>query len=57
MPNLKTVIKPRGHFMQNRALETILGLALVLVGCLLLYDAWDARGKKMPWPMGGLAPW
>jgi hypothetical protein len=56
MPNLKNAITP-GHFIKSRPIETALGLFLVIAGCLLLYDAFDARGKKMPWPLGGLAPW
>ena len=30
---------------------------MFLLGCFLIYDAYDARGKKMPWPASGLAPW
>ena len=30
---------------------------MFLVGALLLYDAFDARGKKMPWPAGAVTPW
>jgi putative Mn2+ efflux pump MntP len=53
----KRLTKRSGHFMKNRKGEIILGLVLVVVGCLLLWDAFDNRGKKMPWPGGGLAPW
>lgn len=49
--------KPGQHYMKNRKAEIALGIVLFLVGCLLLYDAFDARGKKLPWPAGGLAPW
>lgn len=51
------VPKPSGHFIQNRALETAIGLILAIVGMYLLWDAFDNRGKKMPWPASGLAPW
>ena len=58
MPNVKHAILPKGqHFIQHRGIETILGFILVIIGCLLLYDAFDDRGKKMIWPLGGLAPW
>jgi hypothetical protein len=50
-------VKIRGHFMQNRKLEICLGLLAFIGGCFLLWDAFDNRGKKMPWPAGGLAPW
>lgn len=54
---LKDAIKPHGHFMRDRKSEIILGLVLFLVGCILLYDAFDGRGKKMPWPAGVVTPW
>jgi hypothetical protein len=47
----------RGHLIESRPKEILLGLALFIIGCALLYDAFDNRGKKMPWPAGGLAPW
>lgn len=46
-----------GHFLKSRGWEITIGLGLALVGMLLLWDAFDNRGKKMPWPAGGLAPW
>jgi hypothetical protein len=55
--NVKRAIKPRGHFIQDRKTEIILGIVLFMAGALLLFDAFDARGKKMPWPMGAVAPW
>jgi uncharacterized membrane protein HdeD (DUF308 family) len=48
---------PGYHFMRNRTLEISLGFLAVIVGCLLLIDAFDSRGKKMIWPLSGLAPW
>lgn len=57
MDNVKRAIKPRGHFIQDRKTEIILGIVLFMAGALLLFDAFDARGKKMPWPMGAVAPW
>lgn len=45
------------HFMENRPLEIGLGFLIVFIGCLLLYDAFDSRGKKMIWPLSKLTPW
>lgn len=49
--------KPSGHLIQNRMAEVVIGLVIALVGMYLLWDSFDNRGKKMPWPMSGLAPW
>lgn len=35
----------------------MIGALLFLVGVALLWDAFDGRGKKLPWPASGLAPW
>lgn len=50
-------VKPHGNFIKNRRVEITLGLFLFLFGAWLLYDAFDARGKKMPWPAGAITPW
>jgi hypothetical protein len=47
----------KGHFIKDKKTEVVLGLLLFIIGCILLWDAFDNRGKKMPWPAGGLAPW
>lgn len=57
MENIKNKVKPRGHFIQNRKAEITIGIILFLVGALLVYDAFDARGKNLPWPLGAIAPW
>jgi hypothetical protein len=57
MDNVKRLIKPKGHFIQNRALEILIGVILFMAGALLVYDAYDGRGKKIPWPGGAIAPW
>lgn len=57
MQNIVRKIKPRGHLIENRPAEVIVGLILTLIGLMLLWDAFDGRGKKMPWPASGLAPW
>jgi hypothetical protein len=45
------------HLMQNRRMEIALGLLAFVIGCILIYDAYDARGKRLPWPASGLTPW
>jgi len=57
MENIKRAIKPTGHFMKNRRTEIALGVILFLIGALLVWDAFDGRGKKLPWPLGAVAPW
>lgn len=57
MESIVRRIKPRGHFMENRRAEIVLGVLLFLIGGCLLWDAFDGRGKKLPWPASGLAPW
>jgi hypothetical protein len=54
---MRNVLKPKGHWIQSQAVECLLGLALVLIGCVLVWDASDNRGRKLPWPVSGLAPW
>jgi putative Mn2+ efflux pump MntP len=49
--------KPKGHVIQNRMYEIIAGILLFVIGSYLLYDAFDNRGKKMPWPGGAITPW
>jgi hypothetical protein len=46
--------KHNGHLVQKRWPEIVVALVLVLVATYLLYDAFDWRGKKMPWPASGL---
>lgn len=57
MDNVKRAVKPHGHFMQNRKAEIAIGVILFMVGALLVWDAFDGRGKKLPWPLGAVAPW
>lgn len=56
MDNVKRLIKPNGHFIQNRKTELIVGLIVFVAGALLLWDAWNGRGKNAPWPLGGILP-
>lgn len=55
--SLKRIIKPQGHLVKNRRTEIIVGLIALLLGVVLLWDAFDGRGKKMPWPASGMMPW
>lgn len=49
--------KPKGHFIEDRKTEVVLGIIIAIIGMYLLWDSFDNRGKKMPWPASGLAPW
>lgn len=44
------------HPIQNRQTEVAVGLVLFVFGAYLLWDAFDGRGKKMPWPAGVVMP-
>jgi hypothetical protein len=57
MENIKRRVKPTGHFIKDRKLEIFVGVILFLVGALLVWDAFDGRGKNLPWPLGAIAPW
>lgn len=58
MDTIHKRLKPNGgHYLKNRKTEIIAGIILFLAGALLLYDAFDARGKKAPWPTGAIMPW
>lgn len=57
MPNIVRKVKPHGHLIQSRKAEIIVGSLLTLIGLCLLWDAFDGRGKKLPWPASGMAPW
>lgn len=54
---LRKVIQKRGHFIENRKYEAVIGIVITLIGFCLVWDAFDARGKKLPWPASGMAPW
>jgi hypothetical protein len=44
-------------FMKNRGLQIFIGLALFVIGSVIVYNAFDARGKYMPWPASSILPW
>lgn len=54
---LSKLMRNRGHFIESRSKEATIAIILTLVGLALLWDAFDNRGKKLPWPASGLAPW
>lgn len=54
---VKKAVKPDGHIIKDRKTEILVGLLLFVVGMVLLWDAFDGRGKNMPWPASGLMPW
>lgn len=54
---VKNRIKNKGHLIKDRKTEIIVGSVLAVIGLLLLWDAFDGRDKKMPWPISGMAPW
>lgn len=43
-----------GTLMKSRALEIIIALTLVLAATYLIFDAFNWRGKDLPWPLSGL---
>lgn len=57
MDSIKKRLKPRGHFINDRKTEIFVGFLLFFVGALLIYDAFDSRGKPMPWPASLVTPW
>jgi hypothetical protein len=54
---VRNPLKPKGHWVQSRNWEMVTGVALFAIGCMLLWDAFDNRGRKAPWPVGALTPW
>jgi hypothetical protein len=54
---IKRRIKARGHFIQDRRKEIFVGILLFFIGALLMYDAYEARGKPIPWPANKFTPW
>jgi len=47
----------KGGYIKDRKVEMTIGFILVVIAGLLLWDAFDNRGKKLPWPLSGLAFW
>jgi hypothetical protein len=56
--NVKRFVKPRGgNLIKDRGMEIFIGFIFFIIGSLLLYDAFNGRGKPLPWPTNKLAPW
>lgn len=50
-------VLPKGNLIKDRKVEILVGLVFFAIGALLIYDAFDRRGKKVPWPGGAILPW
>lgn len=37
--------------------HALLGWTLLLVASVMLYDAYDGRGRQGPWPASTIFPW
>jgi putative Mn2+ efflux pump MntP len=37
------------HPIQDRGIEIVLAILLIVVGCYLVWDAFDNRNKQLPW--------
>lgn len=48
-------MKPR-PFIANKTTALLLGWVSFAFGALVLYDAYDRRGGKAPWPLSGILP-
>ena len=44
-------------YIADTGTEIALGLALVVAGFVLLYDAYDGRGRQKPRILGPFLPW
>jgi hypothetical protein len=55
--SVKTRLKPRGHLIESRGVEILVGVVLFIVGAVVLWDAFDGRGKSLPWPVSAVLPW
>ena len=49
----------KGHVFpaKNWKAEALVGFALVIIGGFLIWDCFDNSGRKLPWPLSGLAFW
>lgn len=54
---VKKAVGGSGRFIRDRKVEILIGVIAFAVGCLLLWDAFDGRGKRLPWPANKIAPW
>jgi len=42
---------------QHWKAEALVGLVFLLIGAFLIWDCFDNSGRKLPWPLSGLAFW
>ena len=54
---MRNPLKPKGHWIKSQGTEILVGLVILVIGCMLVWDGTDNRGRKLPWPASGLAPW
>lgn len=47
----------RKPIIPSQAVAIGLGVAFVGLGFVLLYDAFEGRGLRKPWPLGPFLPW
>lgn len=43
--------------MFDQKLESRLSIFLLILGLILMYDAYKRRGKNTPFPFGAVTPW
>lgn len=55
--SIKSKLKASGNLVKNRKVEVAFAIAFLVFGCVLLWDAFEGRGKNLPWPFSGLAPY
>ncbi len=48
-------MKPRPWITDGRS-ALLIGWALFVAGALVLYDAYDRRGRNPRWPLGAILP-
>lgn len=47
----------RGHYIANPRVETAAGLAALIIGAVLLHDAYEKRARPQPFWLRPLAWW
>lgn len=46
----------RKPFFANARTAKLVGWTLFIAGSLALWDAYDGRGGRVPWPLGAVCP-
>lgn len=47
----------RRPFMRSQSAQVVVGLGLLAASFVVLYDAYDGRGRKKPAILGPILPW